>query len=114
MTLFFSETKDFWASLDGRRGVRNGPFEGGPPAFMFLISFLFLFVLFFLLEFLSNMFHCWHWYQSLTQDVSSAVGAPWRWGVLTTSGGIARIGWGHILRREHDSTPQSGVEAPRL
>ena len=28
--------------------------------------------------------------------------------------GIAGIGLGHLLGREHDSTPQSGVEAPRL
>ena len=41
----------------------------------------------------------------------SVVGAPWRCGVLTIEGGI---GLGHLLGREHDSTPQSGVEAPRL
>ena len=51
-------------------------------------------------------------YQSLT--VSSEVGAPWRCGVLTTQGGIAGIGLGRLLGREHASTPQSGVEAPRL
>ena len=34
--------------------------------------------------------------------------------VLTTWCGIAGIGLGHLRRREHDSTPQSGVEAPRL
>ena len=34
--------------------------------------------------------------------------------VLATFGGIAGIGLGNILGREHDSTPQSGVEAPRL
>ena len=28
--------------------------------------------------------------------------------------GLAGIGLGHLLGREHDSTPQSGVEAPRL
>ena len=39
-------------------------------------------VLFFFLVFLSNIFSCWRWYQSLT--VSSVVGAPWRCGVLTT------------------------------
>ena len=27
---------------------------------------------------------------------------------------MAGIGLGHLLGREHDSTPQSGVEAPRL
>ena len=54
----------------------------------------------------------WRQYQSLT--VSSVVGAPWRRGVSTTSGGIAGIGLGHLLGGEHASTPQSGVEAPRL
>ena len=38
----------------------------------------------------------------------------WRCGVLTTQGGIAGIGLGRLLGREHDSTPQSGVQAPRL
>ena len=47
-------------------------------------------------------------------DCSSVVSAPWRCGVLTAQGGIAGIGLGHQLGREHDSTPQSGVEAPRL
>ena len=50
----------------------------------------------------------------LTKDVSSVVGTLWRCGVQTTLGGIAGIGVGHLLGREHDSTPQSGVEAPRL
>ena len=44
----------------------------------------------------------------------SVVGAPWRCGVLTTWGGIAGIGLGRLLGGEHASTPQSGVEAPRL
>ena len=57
-------------------------------------------------------FYCWHQYQSLT--VSSVVGAPWRCGVLTTKGGIAGIGLGRLLGGKHASTPQSGVEAPRL
>ena len=47
-------------------------------------------------------------------DVSYEVGAPWRCGVLTTWGGIAVIGSGHLLWGEHDSTLQSGAEAPRL
>ena len=37
-----------------------------------------------------------------------------RCGVLTTQGGTAGIGLGRLLGREHASTPQSGVEAPRL
>ena len=63
------------------------------------------FSLFFLFQHLS---------QGLTKDVSSVVGAPWRCGVLTTLGGIAGIGLGRLLGREHASTPHSGVEAPRL
>ena len=59
-------------------------------------------------------FHCWQKYQSLTEDVSSVVGVPWRCGVLTTLGGMAGIGLGHLLGREHGSTPQSEVGAPRL
>ena len=50
----------------------------------------------------------------VTTDVSSEVGAPWRRGVLTTWGLIAGVGLDLLLGREHDSTPQSGVEAPRL
>ena len=50
--------------------------------------------------------HCQHLHQSLT--VSSVVGAPWRCGVLTTSGEIAGIGLVHLLGREPDSTLQSG------
>ena len=61
--------------------------------------------LFFFLVFLSKKFYCWHKYQSLI--VSSVVGAPWSCGVLTTEGGIAGIGSGHLLGREHDSTPRS-------
>ena len=88
--------------------------------FDFLMFFIFLFfifpkkkfLLFFLLVFLSNIFNCCRWYQSLT--VSSVVGAPWRCGVLTTWGGIAGIGLGRLLGGEHASTPQCGVEAPRL
>ena len=53
-------------------------------------------------------------YQGLTEDVSTVNGAPRRCGVLTTQGGITGIGLGHQLGREHASTPQSGVEAPRL
>ena len=52
------------------------------------------------------MLYCWHWYQNLTTDVSSVVGAPWRCGVLTTQGGIAGIGLGRLLGGGHDPTPQ--------
>ena len=55
---------------------------------IFSFSFSFFsrkkFIPFLFLVFLSNMLHCWHQYQSLTIDVSSVVGAPWRCGVLTT------------------------------
>ena len=50
----------------------------------------------------------------LTKDVSAVVGAPWRCGVLMTQGGTAGIGMGHLGESMHDSTPQSGVEAPHL
>ena len=76
--------------------------------FSFLIFFLF-FICFSLIVFLLL-----HLYQGLTKDVSSVVGAPWRCGVLTTYGGLAGIGLGRLLGGGHDSTPQSGVEAPRL
>ena len=86
--------------------------------FDFLMFFIFSFFrkkkvssfLFFV--FLSNILNCWLQYQSLT--VSSVVGAPSRCGVLTTWGGIAGIGLSRLLGGEHASTPQSGVEAPRL
>ena len=65
--------------------------------FHFLFSFFSAekFLLFFFLVLVSNMFYCWHQYQSLT--VSSVVGAPWRCGVLTTQGGTAGIGLGRLL-----------------
>ena len=68
----------------------------------------FIFSLFIIFLFFLNL------YQGLTKDVSSAVRAPWRCGALTTQGGIAGIGLGHPPGREHASTPQSGVGAPRL
>ena len=89
-------------------------------SFSWILFFSFLFLLFkcfscfffsFFLYFF-HMFYCWHYYQSLT--VSSVVGAPWRCGVLTTWSGVAGIGLGRLLGREHASTPQSGVEAPRM
>ena len=80
MTFFFCENR--FLGLGGQ-GAWNDPFEGD-PAFMFFLS-LFSFFMFFV--FRSNMFHCWHWYQSLTFDVSSAVSAPLTCGVLTTQGG---------------------------
>ena len=100
-------------------GVKNGPREGAFHVFHFFF-FSFFPCLFFLekklLLFLfpcipSENFHCWQKYQSLIVDVSSVVGAPWRCGVMTTQAGI---GLGRLLGGEHASTPQSGVEAPRL
>ena len=45
------------------------------------------------------LFICRFWPLHLdsTKDVSSVVGAPWRCGVLTTLGGMAGIGQGHLL-----------------
>ena len=63
---------------------------------------------------LSKKFHCWHQHHSLTVDVSSVVGASKE---MWSPDGIGRDSWdggGHPLGREHDSTLQSGVEAPRL
>ena len=40
--------------------------------------------------------------------------APWRCGVLTTWSGDSWDWFGRLLGGEHDSTPQSGVEAPGL
>ena len=89
--------------------------------FLFFILFSFsIFSLFLVLLgkcvflFFSKKCRFQHLYWCLTKDVSSVVGAPWRCGVLTTSGGIAGIGLGRLLEGEHDSTPQSGVEARRL
>ena len=80
----------------------------------FVLSQKFVFLFFFFLVFLSNLSNCWHESQSSTLDVSCVVGAPWRCGVLTTQGGIAGIGLGHLRGREHDPTPQSGVEALQI
>ena len=44
----------------------------------------------------------------LRKDVSSVVGAPWRCGVLTTWGGRAGIGLGHLLGREQ--LPRFGLK----
>ena len=74
--------------------------------FSFFSFVFFKFVIFFEKYFPKcSLFFCF------SKDVSSVVGAPWRCGVLTTQSGIAGIGLGHLLGREHDSTPQSGVEA---
>ncbi len=47
-------------------------------------SFFECFFFFCLFFSLSNICHCQHQFQSLTVDVSSVVGAPWRCGVQTT------------------------------
>ena len=97
---------------------------GPPHRLLLLFLFLFLgscstflsfsFSDFFLNVVLHLFFLFQHLYQSLTVDVSSVAGAPWRCGALTTQGGTAGIGLGRLLGGEHASTPQSGVEAPRL
>ena len=80
--------------------------------FFFLSFHLFSFFLFILDFFLSKNVHCEHSYPTSTKDASSVVGAPWRCDIMTTVG-IAGVGWGPLPGREHDSTPRSGVEAPR-
>ena len=116
----FPFVKIWFLSLGGRGGFGVAHLRVTSLAclsFFFLAIFLSSYqkclFLFSFLVFLSSMCCCWHLNQSLTVDVS-AVGAPWRCGVLTTQGGIAWIGLGRQLGREHDSTLQSGVEAPRL
>ena len=87
----------------------------GYPFFRFFIfHFLFLENCVSSLFFFLNICRFWHLYQGLTKDVSSVAGVPWRCGVLTTQGGTAGIGLGRLFGREHPSTPQSGLEAPRL
>ena len=66
-------------------------------------SFSFFFV------FLSDMYHYWHWYQSLTIHVFSKVDASWRYDVLTTLDGRAGIGLERVC-----STLQSGMETSRV
>ena len=86
--------------------------------FPFLFMFFFFFFIFhfhiFLFSFFLKMcffFHflnlCsfWHQYQSSTEDVSFAAGAPWRCGVLGKLGQIAGFGLPLQQGREHDSTP---------
>ena len=108
MSIFLFEKSSFGTRWTRRLGVahlRVTPLSCfSRPFFAFSISLkkkeLFLIFTFFL----SNISNCYHWYQCLTM----------RCGVLTTQGGIAGIGLGHLLGKEHDSTPQSGLEAPRL
>ena len=83
MTICFCEI-----SIFGPRWTREKLRKEGGPAFMvfhfFFFPFCFLLRKMFLLIFLSKKLHCLHSYHSLTIDVSSAVGAPWRCGLLTT------------------------------
>ena len=58
------------------------------PSFFFFLDLVLLFFFLFFLVFLSNIFNCWRYYQSLT--VSSVVGAPWRCGRLDD---IGRDSW---------------------
>ena len=97
--------------------VRSGAFEGDSAScFFFICSFVH-----FLFSFVSkNGFTFFQVYFIASKSikvklfVSSAVGPPWSCGVLTTKGGLAGIGLSHLLGRDHDSTSQSGVEAPCL
>ena len=90
-------------------------------SFLFSLCPIFSLFLFFLNKCVSSFFFFFlktcrfqRLYQGLTKDVASVVGAPWRCSVLTTQVGKAGNGLNHLLGREHDSTPKSGVEAPRL
>ena len=85
---------------------REVPFEAFsfffPPFFVLFSSFFFFF--FFLL------FSCFFFifFSSSCSRCSMEMWCP------DDIGRIAGIGLGRLLRREHASTPQSGVEAPRL
>ena len=93
-------------------GVRNGPFEGDSHFHVFHLFFrasmFFHFSFFFQICFIASISASVY-----TRDVASVVGVLWKCGVLMREGGIAGIGSGHQLGREHDSTLRSGVEAPR-
>ena len=54
--------------------------------FFFLEKMCFFFIFFFQKYFIASMS-----IGGLTVDASSVIGAPWRCGVLTTSGGVAGI-----------------------
>ena len=88
----FSFVKIRFLGLGGQE-VRSSPLEGD-VAFMFFILFFFPFLFFF-------------------ENISSfSFFSEFNCGCFL-SGGIAGM-LGHLLGREHDSTSQSGVEAPRL
>ena len=100
-------------------GVGSGPFEGD-FAFLFFNS-LFSFSIFILRKGCSSFsLFLYFFHICFTACISIRVklwmfpplSVPWRC-VQTTKGGIAGIRLGRLLGREHASTPQSGVEAPR-
>ena len=86
VTIFLNETWIWEIRLKDDRELGMVHWRVTPLSFFFHFCFFseIGFLSFFFLVFLSNMFHCWHWHQTLTVDVSSVVGAPWRCGVLTT------------------------------
>ena len=98
----------------GRGFGRSGPFEGD-PASMFFIFFPFLF---FLIFYVSSFLLSYISFKkvSLLASVSEFncrcfLGSRC---VLTTWSGIAEIGFGHLVWRQHESTPQSVMGASRL
>ena len=119
---FFQKKKHVFSRLGGVISTPLG------PLFTFSLLSCFSFLIFSFSQFFVFLENCvsaflfFFWIyaasslsiQSLTKDVSSVVGVPWSCGVLTTWGGIAGIGLGRLLGREHDSTPHNGVEDPRL
>ena len=100
----------------GEQGaVKNGAFASSFVFVIYLFNILFIFHLlmffcfFHVFSFFSNI------YVSLLVSVSKfycRCSLRSRCGVVMTQGGIAGVGLGHQLGREHDSNPQSGAEAP--
>ena len=79
MTIFLSENSIFGPRWTGKESLGMVHLKV-TPAFFFFFCF--------------SLFTC---SSCLTTDVSSVVVAPWRCGVLTTSGGIAGIGLCRLL-----------------
>ena len=77
---------DFWASVDRQGlGLAHLRVKSLPCfSFLFFFSFKYISIMAFVSEFTYMYFLC-------------SRGAPWRCGVLTTHGGIAAIGSGHLL-----------------
>ena len=91
MAFFFERNLIFGGQV---KGSGMGPFEGDPLSCFCVFHFLFFLgtnVSFFL--YFSNMFHCWHLYQSLTVDVFSVVGASMEMWCLDNMEQCSGLGW---------------------